>query len=89
MTAPANFIKDAEEREWLDLKAQSRDDEDTDDGDDEDRDDTNTDTDTDGELIPGCYELCISPTSRRSGSVLIICVSTGSLVNIWPVLPPP
>jgi len=64
---------DDEEREWLDLKAQSRDEstddddimddrdyEDTDDGDDEDTDDTDT-TDADGELIPGCYELCISP----------------------------
>lgn len=57
---------DDEEREWLDLKAQSRDDSTDDDvimddGDDDDTDDTDADTDADGELIPGCYELCICP----------------------------
>jgi hypothetical protein len=51
---------DDEEREWLDLNAHSRDDS-TDDGDDEGTGDTDTDTDEDGELIPGCFELEISP----------------------------
>ena len=65
---------DDEEREWLDLKTQSRDDstdddvivddgddKDTDNGDDEDTGDTDSDSDADDELIPGCYELDISP----------------------------
>jgi len=65
---------DDEEREWLDLKTQSRDDstdddvivddgddKDTDNGDDEDTGNTDSDSDADDELIPGCYELDISP----------------------------
>jgi hypothetical protein len=52
---------DDEEREWLDLNAHSRDDSTDDDVIIDDGDDGDTDTDEDGELIPGCFELEISP----------------------------